>query len=92
VPFNCVLFDRLVAGLGAVATAGFLIYVADSAGYVGSVGLLLYKNFGQPDLSWLEFFKAFSVLTGVVTLVLYGLSAVYFHRQTAPAEQAPKPS
>ncbi len=90
VPFNCVLFDRLVAGLGAVATAGFLIYVADSAGYVGSVGLLLYKNFGQPDLSWLEFFKAFSLLTGVVTLVLYGLSAVYFHRQTAPAEQAVK--
>ena len=36
-PFNAMLFDRLVAFSGRVATAGFLIYVADASGYMGSV-------------------------------------------------------
>ena len=34
VPVNCVLFDRLIAAVGKVATAGFLIYVADASGYL----------------------------------------------------------
>ncbi|MCA9516411.1 MAG: hypothetical protein KC635_15835, partial [Myxococcales bacterium] len=29
VPFGCVLFDRLIAAVGIVATAGFMIYVTD---------------------------------------------------------------
>ena len=37
-PFNCLLFDRLIAAFGSVANAGFFIYVADSFGYLGSVG------------------------------------------------------
>ena len=45
-PFNAMLFDRLVAAGGEVANAGFLIYVADSAGYAGSCALLLWRNFG----------------------------------------------
>ena len=36
-PFNAMLFDRLVAFSGWVANAGFLIYVADASGYLGSV-------------------------------------------------------
>jgi hypothetical protein len=43
-PFNGMLFDRLIAATGQVGTAGFLIYVADSCGYVGSVSLLLVKS------------------------------------------------
>lgn len=83
VPVNCVLFDRLIAAVGQVATAGFLIYVADASGYVGSVALLLYKNFGQPDLSWLGFFTGFSYAMSAVCTVCFVCSAVYFHRATA---------
>ena len=82
VPVNCVLFDRLIAAVGKVATAGFLIYVADASGYLGSVGLLLYKNFGQPDLSWLQFFTSFSYVMSVMCAVFFAFSAVYFHRTT----------
>ena len=66
VPYGCVLFDRLIAAVGAVGTAGFLIYVTDAFGYLGSVTLLLYKNFGHADLSWLDFFIAFSYVTSAV--------------------------
>jgi len=84
VPVNCVLFDRLIAAVGKVATAGFLIYVADASGYLGSVGLLLYKNFGQPSLSWLSFFTGFSYVMSVFCVVLFTASAMYFRRVTAP--------
>lgn len=89
VPYGCVLFDRLFAAVGAVGTAGFLIYVTDAFGYAGSVGLLLYKDLGQPDLSWLEFFTGFSYLTSAVCSVLFAISAVYFFGR---ARSAPDPA
>jgi hypothetical protein len=82
VPFGCVLFDRLIATLGVVGTAGFMIYVTDAFGYVGSISILLYKDFGQRGLSWLEFFVGFSYVTGVVTSVCFVASLVYFARRT----------
>lgn len=82
VPFNCVLFDRLIAAVGSVATAGFLIYVADAFGYLGSVALLLYKSFGQARLSWIEFFLGFSYATAVICGALFALGAVYFAART----------
>lgn len=56
VPFNCLFFDRFIATFKVKGNSGFLIYIADAFGYVGSVLVLLYKNFGQGNLSWLNFF------------------------------------
>ncbi|AEM69639.1 hypothetical protein Murru_0589 [Allomuricauda ruestringensis DSM 13258] len=56
VPFNCLFFDRFIATFKVKGNSGFLIYIADAFGYVGSVLVLLYKNFGQASLSWLNFF------------------------------------
>ncbi|MFO0725217.1 MAG: DUF5690 family protein [Myxococcota bacterium] len=81
VPFNSVLFDRLIAALGSVATAGFLIYVADAFGYLGSVGVLIMKSVSSPKLSWLEFFRVFAYVTALVTGVLYVVSLAYFRRK-----------
>lgn len=81
-PINAVLFDRLVAVSGQTANAGFLIYVADSSGYLGSVAVLLWRNFGQASLDWLQFFirgaYATSVIGGVATLI----AALYFQRRS----------
>jgi Family of unknown function (DUF5690) len=92
VPFNCVLYDRLIAAVGSVANAGFLIYVADAFGYLGSVGLLLYKNFGQAKLSWLQFFVRFSYATASFCAALFVVSAAYFWRSSrGPAVAATPP-
>ena len=80
VPFGCILFDRLIATVNAVGTAGFLIYVTDAFGYLGSVGLVLYKDIGSPDLSWLEFFKVASYATAIFCTALYLVSLLYFWR------------
>lgn len=54
-PFNAMLFDRMIAATGKVGTAGFLIYVADSFGYIGSISLLLLKSFARLDVEWGQF-------------------------------------
>ena len=77
-PFNAMLFDRLVAYSGTVATAGFLIYVADASGYLGSVALLLWRNFGGFKLDWLQFFTVSAYATSVVGAVMTALAAIYF--------------
>jgi hypothetical protein len=83
VPFNAMLFDRLIAASGTVGTAGFLIYVADASGYLGSCALLLWRNFGLVQLNWLQVFTASAYGTSVLGTILMGLSAVYFLRKTA---------
>ena len=85
VPNNCIMFDRLLAAARWTGTAGFLIYLVDAFGYLASVGALLYKNFGQPDLQWLEFFIGGSYVTGALCIGLSGVSAAYFWRRLAPA-------
>lgn len=82
VPYGCVLFDRMIAAIGVVATAGFMIYVTDAFGYLGSVALLLYKNFGAPNLSWLDFFVGFSYVTSVLCTVCFVASMAYFARRS----------
>jgi len=77
-PFNAMLFDRLIAYSGWVATAGFLIYVADASGYLGSVALLLWRNFGGFKLNWLQFFTLSAYATAIVGAVLTVLAALYF--------------
>ncbi|GAB4566485.1 MAG: DUF5690 family protein [Haliangiales bacterium] len=81
VPFNCVLFDRMIAALGFVATAVFLIYLSDAVAYGGSLGVLLYKEIGQADMSMLRFFRLLSYAASAVMLVCFSASAVYFRRR-----------
>jgi hypothetical protein len=83
VPFNAMLFDRLIAASGTVGTAGFLIYVADASGYLGSCALLVWRNFGLVQLDWLQVFTASAYGASIVGMILIGLSAIYFLRETA---------
>ena len=88
-PFNAMLFDRLVAVSGHVANAGFLIYVADAAGYTGSCALLLWRNFMWLKVEWLTVFRYALYSTAIVGTVLVSLSLLYFNsRRRAPAAPA----
>lgn len=88
-PFNAMLFDRLIAAARQPGTAGFLIYVADAAGYVGSIALLLFRNLFTGDLPWLTFFERGALVTSVGGVVLTGISAVYFARRVRAAADNP---
>lgn len=81
VPFNCMLFERLIASFKYVSNAGFIIYVADSFGYLGSDVILVVKNFMQLDISWTDFFIQMVLVVSVAGILLVLLSAVYFKRK-----------
>lgn len=79
VPFNSILFDRMIATFKYVSTVGFLIYLADAFGYLGSVGVLLYKELDQPSLSWLDFFIHAGYIMSVAGSILVIAAMIYFH-------------
>ncbi len=82
-PFNAILFDRFIAASGRAGTAGFLMYLADSFGYAGSVLLLVVRNFMDLSLSWVDFLILLSYAVAVVGLALVILAAIYFRRRLA---------
>jgi hypothetical protein len=81
VPFNCLFFDRFIGAFKIKGNAGFLIYIADSFGYLGSVSVLLYKNFGQAGLSWLEFFVKGSYLVAGIGIITTTSSFIYLNKK-----------
>lgn len=85
VPFNCIFFERLMAAFKYVGTVGFVMYLADSVGYLGSVGVLFYKEFAFPQLSWLTFYIEATLAVSVGGFVLVGASMVYFDRKLRKA-------
>jgi len=87
VPYNSVLFDRLMASTHFVGTAVFCIYLADSAGYTGSCLVQLGKDLLAAQTSRAEFLQYFSLVLSVVGTLSIAAGGVYFWRRgTADAE------
>lgn len=81
VPFNCMLFERLIASFKYVSTAGFIIYVADSFGYLGSSVILFVKNFGALSITWSYFFATMVLIVGAGGIILTIFSLFYFRKK-----------
>jgi MFS family permease len=79
IPFNSVFFDRLIAAFKHTGNVGFLIYLADSFGYVGSVGVMLSKEIFKVQLNWVTFFSNSVIWLSLVGLALTIFSSVYFY-------------
>jgi hypothetical protein len=81
VPFNSIFFDRLIAAFQYIGTVGFIMYVADAFGYLGSVSVLFVKEFSATKPSWVEFFTATGYAISVIGTLLITGSMIYFHRR-----------
>jgi hypothetical protein len=78
IPFNCILFDRMIATFKHAGNVGFFMYVADSFGYLASVGVILTKTVFNARLSWTNvyshgviFFSVFGIIGAVMALVYF---------------------
>jgi hypothetical protein len=81
VPFNSVFFDRLIATFQFAGTVGFIMYIADSFGYLGSVGVLFFKEFMYSKISWLDFFVLSGYATSIAGSLLIVFSMIYFYQK-----------
>ncbi|WP_236025553.1 DUF5690 family protein [Algoriphagus oliviformis] len=64
--FHCLIFERFVAMLRFTGNVGFLFYMADALGYTGSVGVMLFKEFSDSPLTWVNFLGDLNQTAGVV--------------------------
>jgi hypothetical protein len=88
VPFNSIFFDRLIATFRYTGTVGFIMYVADSMGYLGSISMLFLKEFSYPAVSWLNVFIQSAYIISVTGLLLILGSMLYFYFKYNSAKPA----
>ncbi|RZK53474.1 MAG: hypothetical protein EOO87_12830 [Pedobacter sp.] len=81
IPFNAVFFDRLISTFKYASNVGFLIYIADSFGYVGSIGVLVSKEILKVELNWVTFFSNSVIILSVIGVVLTLFSLYYFAKK-----------
>lgn len=81
IPIQVALFERMIALFKIKANAGFFIYICDAIGYLGSVALLLYKEFFMKDLSWAKVMMRFSYILTATCLLFLMLAAIFFNRK-----------
>lgn len=81
VPFNALYFERMIASYKVTGNVGFMMYIADAFGYLGSVLVLFLKNFIGLHLSWNAFFiNAIYIITTIGMMGTVG-AAIYFQRK-----------
>lgn len=91
VPFNAMLFERIMAATRAAGTAVFAIYVSDAVGYTGSVGVQLFKDLARGTMTRLGFFEGFTWLLCVAGSVCLVAAGVYFIRLSRDADEPAAP-
>ncbi|ANF50760.1 hypothetical protein A0O34_09615 [Chryseobacterium glaciei] len=82
IPFNGIYFDRMIAAFDIKGNVGFLIYFVDSFGYLGSVLILLYKNFGSSQTSWLNFYIKLNYIIVVIALIFSLIAFIMFRKKS----------
>lgn len=73
VPYNCFYFERMLAAYRISGNVGFLIYIADAFGYLGTVVVLLVKEFVHLRYTWVDFFTGMfyvSAFSGILLVLL----------------------
>ncbi|TMO57393.1 hypothetical protein CWC18_18650 [Pseudoalteromonas aurantia] len=81
IPFSTTLFERLIATFNRPANVGFITYISDSFGYLGTVAVMLYHGFITHQVNWNVVLCDISILTGGAGAIITLLSLGYFlHR------------
>ncbi len=69
-PFNCLYFERMLALYKIKGNVGFVMYIADAFGYLGTVSVLLIKEFIPLQYNWVKFFSFLFYTAAILGLLL----------------------
>lgn len=86
VPFNALYFERMIASYRVNSNVGFLMYVSDSFGYLGSVLVLFLREFMGLKLSWTNFFIDAVLIVAFFGIAGTGIAAIYFRKKHSSVE------
>ncbi|MFZ9589962.1 MAG: DUF5690 family protein [Chitinophagaceae bacterium] len=80
--YHTVLYERWIAFFKFKSNAGFLMYLSDAFGYLGSTVILLIRNFATPDISWVNFLTYSSLCLGGLLFSLSLFLLLYFKKKS----------
>ena len=82
--FQTLFFERFVACFNIKGNVGFFIVSIDFIGYLGTVGVLIFKESFVAHLNWIEFYNTMVLTLGTACCFLFMGCILYFmHRSRA---------
>ena len=78
IPFNSILFDRMIAAFKLKGNVGFLMYLMDSFGYLAAVIIITAKNMLHVNVNWVTFYSNSVLIASLIGLLISILTFVYF--------------
>lgn len=81
VPFQIVVYERFVALFKIDGNAGYFMYLSDSVGYLGSILVLVYKEFLVSKTNWLAFFQSLSYGIMIAGFILLLAASIWIARR-----------
>lgn len=81
IPFNSILFDRMIAAFKIKGNVGYFMYLVDSFGYLATVFIIILKDAIGLSISWANFYQK-----GVIVLSIFGsltsiITLLYFNKK-----------
>lgn len=81
IPFNCIIFERMIATFKKGGNVGFLIYIADSFGYMGSVAVIISKSVFSNKVSWATAYSHGVMYLSVIGVLGTFMALRYFNKK-----------
>jgi len=63
---------------GVGFTTVFMMYFSDLFAYAATLSILLYRNFGPSEMSFLFFFQVLSIIVSCVGVLVLGFATIFF--------------
>ncbi|MEO2036799.1 MAG: DUF5690 family protein [Planctomycetaceae bacterium] len=81
VVFHTTIFERLIATCRETGNLGYLMYLADSLGYLGYILVMVLRNLISTDINFLQLMRVSSAVIASVSLVILILVTVHYVRR-----------
>ncbi len=85
VAFHTTIFERIIAASKRPSNLGFLMYLADSIGYLGYAIVMVFRSGTQRIESVLPFFQWTLVAGSTFSIIALVVALLYFQRRLRPA-------
>ena len=90
VTFHTTIFERMFATFREKGTIGYLMYVADAVGYLGYVGVMIFKDWfvNKKQVNFLKLLNNMSIWVAILSFALTIGLLLYYFRVTKRIESS----
>lgn len=80
VAFHTTVFERMIAAFREQGTIGYLMYLADAVGYLGYIGVMIFRNTTTKETGYLDLMVWVAVAVALVSIAITLLLNVHYFR------------